>query len=295
MAFGTAPLGGVFGDVDEHEVTKVLDEAFDSGINLLDTSPYYGLAEERLGRWLTPHKRERITIATKAGRYGVDDFDFSPERIRQSLEQSLRLLNTDYVDILHLHDIEFSNLDWIFEDSLSMLHTLRDEGKCRFIGMTGYPIHTMRRVIEQTDVDAILTYAKDTLLDDSLSTLLAPIAAERQVGLMNAAAVSLGLLTPGGTQLPFDHPAPTAVRHAAARMIEIAQAAGENIAFIANQYAIQRTKAATTVVGTAKINHLRQAIQAASTPINEPLLEQLLAQRPDPKDRPWPIGKEENR
>lgn len=195
VSFGTAPLGGLFGSVDDSDTAQIVDEVLDSGINLIDTSPYYGLAEERLGRALTPSKRDKVILATKAGRYGIDDFDFSPKRIRESLDNSLRLMGTDYVDIFQLHDIEFVELNSVFEDGLAELHALKDAGKCRFIGMTGYPVPTFRRVIQETDLDVVLTYAKSTLLDDAFTTELLPLAEEKGVGMMNAAAVALGLLT----------------------------------------------------------------------------------------------------
>jgi L-galactose dehydrogenase len=88
-----------------------------------------------------------------------DEFDFSPRRIRDGLHRSLKLLKTDYVDTLQLHDIEFVFLDGVFADAYGKLVRLRDEGKCRFIGMTGYPLHTIRRAITETDLDVVLNYA----------------------------------------------------------------------------------------------------------------------------------------
>ncbi|GAA2042744.1 aldo/keto reductase [Agromyces tropicus] len=294
VAFGTGSLGELFGPLDESDGIRLVHEAVDSGINLIDTSPYYGSAEERLGKALTDGRRDKVVLATKAGRYGFSDFDFSPSRIRRSLEESLRLLRTDHVDILQLHDIEFVPLGPVLTDAYDELVRLKEEGKCRFIGMTGYPLKTFSRVMEETDVDVVLTYAKGTLLDDSIRTVLLPIAEERGVGLMNAAAVSLGLLTPGGSKIEIDHPAPEAVQRAAAAMVELASERGTDIAFVANQYAIQRAGTATTVVGAGKSRHLQSAIRAADTPIDEDLLADLLALRPPVAERPWPMGLEEN-
>src|SRR5205085_7492160 len=98
-----------------------------------------------------------VVIGTKAGRYGVDDFDFSPGRLRESLHESLRLLQTDYVDVFQLHDIEFVKLDGVFQDSYAELVRLREEGKCRIIGMTGYPRHTLRRAVQETELDVVLS------------------------------------------------------------------------------------------------------------------------------------------
>jgi aryl-alcohol dehydrogenase-like predicted oxidoreductase len=163
LSFGTAPLGGLFGPLDEADAVRLVHEAIDLGLTFIDTSPYYGTAEARLGRALKD-RRNDVLLGTKAGRYGYDEFDFSPRRIRDSVEESLRLLGTDHVDILQLHDIEFVSLDGVLSESLAELVRLRDEGKCRFIGMTGYPLATMRRVVTESGVDVVLTYAHGTCL-----------------------------------------------------------------------------------------------------------------------------------
>jgi aryl-alcohol dehydrogenase-like predicted oxidoreductase len=293
LAFGTGPLGELFGPLDESAAVTVVQEALDLGINFIDTSPYYGSAEERLGKALAG-RRSDVVLGTKAGRYALSDFDFSPARIRRSLEESLQLLRTDYVDIFQLHDIEFVPLSPIFEDSYAELVTLREEGKCRYIGVTGYPPATMLKAMQEMDLDVLLTYSHATLLDDTLERELAPVASERGVGLINAAAVALGLLTPGGSSIEIAHPASPPVREAAARMVAHAASRGADIAFLANQYAIQRSGCATTLIGTGKISHLRSAVNAAEAEIDEQLLQEILALRPAVGERTWTSGLEEN-
>ena len=294
LSFGTAPLGGLFGAIDDADALRLVHEAIDLGMTFIDTSPYYGSAEERLGRALGP-RRDKVLLGTKAGRFGLADFDFSPARIRSSLEQSLRLLRTDHIDVFQLHDVEFVPLDGVLTDAFAELVRLRDEGTCRFIGMTGYPLASMARVVAETEVDVVLTYAHDTLLDSSLSEDLAPIAREHGVGLINAAAVALGLLTPRGSGITSaDHPATAAIHAAADAMRAVCARAGADLAFLANQYSIQRTAAATTLVGTRSSAHLRAAVAAASTPVDEERLSAVLALRPPAGERTWPSGLPEN-
>src|SRR5450432_2583433 len=82
LGFGTSPLGDVYGTTDPQESKRAVALAIDRGINFFDVSPYYGinLAEERLGEALVG-KRHKIILATKVGRYGLDNFDFSAKRI----------------------------------------------------------------------------------------------------------------------------------------------------------------------------------------------------------------------
>jgi len=293
VSFGTAPLGDMFGTADERVGIDAVRQALDAGINFFDSSPFYGngLAEERLGKALAGH-RDEVLIGTKAGRYGFTDFDFAPSRIRASVEESLRLLGTDHVDILQLHDIEFVPLDGVFTDSYGELVALRDEGKCRFIGMSGYPMHTLRRAISETDLDVVLSYSLSTLLDQCLQDRLLPLAQERDVGVINAAAVALGLLTPG--ELRIDHPAGSEIRAAAESVRAMCADRGVDISFLANQFSIQRSGAATTLIGTVKPGHLTSAIDAVDTPIDEQLLAAVLAATAQVSRLDWASGRPEN-
>lgn len=295
VGFGTAPLGDMFGAADEAQAVRAVHAALDAGIDLFDTSPYYGggLAEERLGRALSGVRHE-VVLATKAGRYGDDEFDLSPARIRSSVERSLQALRTDHVDILQLHDIEFVDLGPVLTDSYAELVRLRDEGKCRFIGMTGYPIATLRRVVTETQVDVVLSYAHATLLDGCLTEALLPLAGPRGVGVINASAVALGLLTPRGSTIGKGHPAGAAIAAAADRARAVAERHGADISFVANQYAIQRSGCAVTIIGTVRPEHVRGAVEAATTAIDEALLGAILDAVADVRGRCWASGLPQN-
>jgi L-galactose dehydrogenase len=293
VGFGTSPLGETFGAVDEQAALAVVRHALDSGITFFDSSPSYGqgLAERRLGEALKGH-RDEVVVGTKAGRYGADDFDFSPGRVRDSLEQSLRLLGTDCVDLFQLHNIEFADLGGVISDAYNEMVRLRDAGKCRFIGMTGYPIAALRRVIQETDLDVALSYAHATLLDSCLQQSLLPLAHERGVGLINAAAVSLGLLTPAGPKIKL--PVTDELLAAARRIVRECARLGADVSFLANQYAIQRSGCATTLIGTVKPHHLESAVAAATTPIDDQLLRQVLAAAGPGTEWHWISGLPEN-
>src|SRR2546421_4510937 len=95
LGFGASPLGGVFGEIDEAEGIRAVHAAIDLGINLFDVSPYYGFtwAESVLGRALKTIPRDRFILATKVGRYGQSEFDFSAARVARSIDESLARLN----------------------------------------------------------------------------------------------------------------------------------------------------------------------------------------------------------
>ncbi|RRQ27250.1 hypothetical protein DK926_14125 [Rhodococcus sp. Eu-32] len=293
VSFGTAPLGDMFGNADETAALDAVHRAVDAGINFFDSSPYYGqgLAERRLGRAVAGI-RDEVLIGTKAGRNGANDFDFSPSGIRTSLERSLELLGTDYVDVFQLHDIEFVSLDGVFGDAYAELASLRDEGKCRYIGMTGYPMHTLTRAVTETDLDVILSYAHFTLLNTELETILAPVCRDNDTAVINAAAVGLGLLTPAG--LKIDLPAPQEILDAARAVSELCATRGVDVSFLANQFSIQRSGCATTVIGTTKAKNLAAAVDAVSAPIDEELLADVLAITDGVRSTSWISGLPEN-
>lgn len=287
VALGTGPLGELFAPVSPSDATRIVHEAIDLGITFIDTAPAYGSAEERLGHALRG-RRDDVVLATKAGRVGPTEFDFSAEGIRRSLERSLIRLQTDHVDVFQLHDIEFVPFEGVVTEAFDELRRLRERGLCRAIGLTGYPIPLMSRAMRELEPDVVLSYAHGTLLDSSITTELLPIAQERGVGLINAAAVALGLLTPRGSGFGDGHPATPEIRAAADAMRALCAERGREIGEVANQYAIQRSGCATTLVGTATSRHLHAAVAAVDSAIDEELLAELIALRPE---RPhWPSG-----
>ena len=295
VGYGTAPLGDMFGNSDEEPALQSAYRALDAGINFFDSSPFYGrgLAEERLGKVLRGGRHE-IIVGTKAGRYGPEEFDFSAERIRRGVEESLRLLGTDYVDILQLHDVEFVDLEGPIGEGYGELVQLRDAGMCRFIGMTGYPTAMTRRVMTECDLDVTLSYAHCTLLDACLADEVLPLAQEREVGVINAAAVALGLLTEAGPPAHIAQVVGEEICAVARRIVEVCRRHGANVSFLANQYSIQRSGCATTLIGTTKQRHLDSAVAAVEKPIDEELLADVLAAAGSDRGRHWTSGLAQN-
>jgi L-galactose dehydrogenase len=123
---------------------------------------------------------------------------------------------------------------------------------------------------------------------------LLPIAEPQGVGLINAAAVALGLLTPGTWTIEIEHPATQPMRDASIRMRALCAERGVDIGFVANQYAIQESGCVTTLVGTRKAEHLRAAVEAATAPLDTGLVGELIALRPPVGERQWISGLPEN-
>jgi L-galactose dehydrogenase len=136
LGFGASPLGDVFGTIDPAEGRRAVHFALESGINFFDVSPYYGLtlAESRLGEALAGN-RDKVVLATKCGRYGPDRFDFSEKRVAASIDESLKRLGTDYVDLLQAHDVEFGDVQQIMHETIPAVRRIQEQGKARYIGI----------------------------------------------------------------------------------------------------------------------------------------------------------------
>ena len=128
LGYGASPLGNVFDVVDEQEGKNAVHYAIDHGVNFFDVSPFYGitLAETRLGKALQG-KRKDIFLATKCGRYDLREFDFSAKRIMASIDESLQRLQTDYIDLFQLHDIEFVTKEQILNEAMPVIEKIKAE------------------------------------------------------------------------------------------------------------------------------------------------------------------------
>jgi L-galactose dehydrogenase len=293
VGFGGAALGGVFGNVDPGEGTRAVHLAVDNGINFFDTSPYYGitLAETRLGAALVG-RRERVILATKCGRYGMDEFDFSAKRVTASMDESLRRLQTDYVDLFQVHDLEFGDAQQIVDETIPALRQLQQQGKARYIGITGYPPKLLKRIAEGAPVDSILTYCHYNLMNTDMDEVLTVFARERGIGLINAAALHMGILTENGPAAW--HPAPQAVRDAGKKAAEFCRSHGADIADVAMRFSLDHPYVSSTLVGMANTRQVESSLELLRTSSDPELLRQVEAILAPVFNYVWPSGRAEN-
>jgi aryl-alcohol dehydrogenase-like predicted oxidoreductase len=271
LSFGASSLGQEFRRVDIGAAMRSVHTALDLGMNFIDTSPFYGrgMSEVLLGVALRDVPRNRYYLGTKLGRYSVKHFDFSPRRVAESVDVSLERLGTDHLDIMLCHDIEFVELARIVEETLPALRKEQAKGKVRFVGISGYPMHIFRYILERTDLDVILSYNHYTLQNTMLEELV-PLCREKRVGIMNAAPFSARLLT--NAELPPWHKATPEVRRVARRAAELAAARGVDIAQLAVQFSIQNEDFATCLIGSANPENVRKWAQWAEMPVDEQLI-----------------------
>jgi L-galactose dehydrogenase len=296
LGYGASPLGGVFGPVEQEDATRCVRTVLDAGINYIDVAPYYGMtrAETALGVALRGVPRDSYVLSTKVGRYGHRDFDFSAERVVASVDESLTRLGVEHVDILLCHDVEYGDLNQIATETLPALkERVVAAGKARFLGFSGLPLAIYPRIIEAAPglVDVILSYCHHTLADTSLDTLL-PYLHARNVGVINASPLGMGLLS--GSPPPDWHPAPPPLREAVDRAATHCAARGRTLADLAVAFSVARPDITPTLVGGAHADEMRHNVFAAlSTPDPTLLAEVREILRPA-RDLSWPSGRLEN-
>lgn len=291
LSFGGAAVGQQYGPVSVSEVADAVNTAADAGINLIDTSAYYGLgkSEEILGEVLTPKLREKFFVCTKAGRLDRDRFDFSAPGMRNCLEGSLKRLKTDHVDILLAHDIEFaSDFEQVFHETADVLHQLKKEGKCRFIGMSGYPLSLLKKVVQSCRLDVIISYCHFHLQDQSLLTDLLPTCEENGVGVLNASPLAMGLLTHQGP--PSWHPAGEEIKNACRQAAELCARRGKNLSELGMQFCLSEPQIPSTITGTAKRSELEINLKAIQTSADPELLKDVLAVLEPVRNHTWRNG-----
>jgi aryl-alcohol dehydrogenase-like predicted oxidoreductase len=293
LSLGASSLGGVFREVHETEGMRTVHLAIDLGINFIDVSPYYGLtrAETVLGKALREIPRDRYYLATKVGRYGDAEFDFSARRVTASVDESLSRLNLEHIDVIQCHDVEFGDLDQVVHETIPALRLLQDRGKVRFVGVTGLPLKIFRYVLDHTEVDTVLSYCRYCLNDASLESLL-PDLRERRVGVINASPLAMGLLSNRGA--PAWHPASCEIRNACARATAFCRSQDADIARLAIQFSTSNPEIATTLVGTGSPANLARNVQWISEPPDPEMLSAVLRILEPVHNLTWPSGRPEN-
>jgi D-threo-aldose 1-dehydrogenase len=286
ICFGTSPLASMerlygYAVETERAVATVL-AAFDSPVNFLDTSNGYGedgAAERRIGEairragGLPPH----MVLATKVDpdpRTG----DFSGERVRASLEESMERLGIDQITLLHLHDPERIP----FEAGIAAggpveaLVDLRERGLVGHLGVAGGPVGLLQAYLDTGEFEVVLSHNRYTLLDRSADSLFRS-AADRGLGVLNAAPYGGGMLSKGpSVQHKYAYGSrDERIREAAEAMEAACTRYDVPLAAAALQFSIRSELIDSTVVGVSSPQRIDQTLELAAVTIPEDLWSEL--------------------
>ena len=221
LSLGTAPLAGLFKSVDISESDQLIHTALDNGMNYFDTAPLYGhgLAEERLGRILGKVSQPFV-LQTKVGRVlnwvekadsvpwfpDADPhiqpvFDYSADGIKRSLEDSLKRLGVDHIDIALMHGAE-NHIEQAINIADPVLADLKRQGIIKAVGIGINFCDVAIEIMKNVDLDIVLLAGRYTLLDQSAQNKLLPYALERKVDITIGGVFNSGVLAdpkPGAT------------------------------------------------------------------------------------------------
>lgn len=197
ICLGTMTFGN---EADESVSQEIMDRAFDAGVNFFDTADVYnrGRTEEIIGRWL-PERREQIVLATKAhfptGK-GVNDRGSSRRHIVLSLEQSLKRLHTDWVDVLYLHHWDEHTA---IEESLAALSQLIDQGKVLYAGISNFAAWQAMKTVATAAAHGFakiaVTQPMYSLLKRQAEVEILPMALDQNIAVCPYSPLGAGLLT----------------------------------------------------------------------------------------------------
>jgi len=301
LGFGTAPLGNMFRAIPEAEARATVDAAWDDGIRFFDTAPFYGagLAEARLGEALAGRDRDGYVLATKVGRLVLDEMedvaardlgekgdvfrhgranrivnDYSEDATLRSIEDSLKRLKTDRLDIAWVHDVaqDFYGDDWlgVFESArkgaFKALDRLRDEGVIRAWGLGVNRVEPIELLLDLQGPrpDGFLLAGRYTLLDHERALQrVMPKAAAEGLGIVVGGPYSSGALV-GGPNFEYAPATPEVLARVGA-IKAIADRHGVPMKAAGLQFALAHPAVAAVIPGASRPGRIaedRAALEA---------------------------------
>ncbi|MEV4071919.1 aldo/keto reductase [Nonomuraea fuscirosea] len=284
LCIGTSAIGsipGIYGyEVDRDQALRTLRAVFDGPIRFLDTSNGYGggESERRIGAVL----REiggvpaDFLLSTKVDPDASGDF--SGERVRASLAESMERLGMDHLPLVYLHDPERITFDQATAAGgpVEALVQAKEEGLVGHLGVAGGPVDLLRRFVNLGVFEAVITHNRFTLLDRSAEPLLDQCA-EAGVAVLNAAPFGGGMLVKGPDTAPryAYRMASDEVRQSAAGMWRACEQAGVPLAAAALQFSMRDPRIGTTVVGITRPERLAHTLELAALDIPDDLWAEL--------------------
>ncbi|RIH67062.1 aldo/keto reductase [Mariniphaga sediminis] len=267
IAFGGVEIGMPYGIgvenaadmLSESEAIELLHAALDAGINFFDTARMYGESEAIMGKAFK-HRRDEVVLCTKC-RHLIDDKGKIPsgsalkEFIEGSLNESLRALQTDSVDVFMLHQVNFEILE--NEEIASIFLNLKKEGKIKATGASVYTPEETQKAIA-TGVWDVLQIPFN-LMDQRQETFFSQ-AKEKGVGLVVRSVLMKGLLSDRGKNL---HPALKKVEQHIAGYGELMQRTSFDLPMLATKFALSFPEVSSILVGIDRKEYLEQSLEAA--------------------------------
>ncbi|MBH8599239.1 MULTISPECIES: aldo/keto reductase [unclassified Thermoactinomyces] len=325
LGLGTAPLGNMYRNIPEEEAMATIDAAWEHGIRYFDTAPFYGagLAEIRLGEALSKRRRDDYVLSTKVGRLILDELedpssrdlgekgglfefgrknkivnDYSADATLRSIEQSLKRLKTDRLDIVYVHDVaqDFHGDEWLsqFETArkgaFRVLTRLREEGVIKSWGLGVNRVEPIEITLEleEANPDACLLAGRYTLLDHERALQrLMPAAAKNNVDIIIGGPYSSGVLA-GGAHFEYQKASPEIISKVE-RIKSIAQRHQISVKAAALQFVLANPAVAAVIPGASRPERIAEDKAALNEIIPDAFWHEMREQKLVAHDAPLPI------
>ncbi|MEW6356047.1 MAG: aldo/keto reductase [Planctomycetota bacterium] len=263
LGLGCAWFGS--GKSSDCDAIEGIRRAIELGIDFVDTSAGYGESERRVGLALEGGWREKVYLETKVGTHPERHLDFSAQATRWSVENSLRLLKTDYLDSVLIHDPCDIKAPLSPGHALDELLAMKEKGIVRHVGLGCREHEFHRRAIETGKVEVVLTYLDYTLLDQSVAVTTLPVAKERGVGVILASVFGMGLL--GGREPDIKAEPPSHRAYLAHAMWRWCRDHGVNIRHLAMQFCLAAPIEGIVMTGPYNKQKVEESFEAATADI----------------------------
>ncbi|TDW86891.1 D-threo-aldose 1-dehydrogenase [Kribbella pratensis] len=291
VGLGSAPLGNLLGEVHEADAAAAVNAAWDDGWRYFDTAPHYGLglAEERLGRALRDKPRDSYVLSSKVGRIiyeasdaATDDegfevsttrrrrWDFSRDGVLRSIEDSLRRIGTDRLDVVFVHDPD-DHFEEAVATAFPTLIELREQGVIGAIGSGMNQSAMLTRFVREVDIDVIMLAGRYTLIDpDGLDDVL-PACLENDVQVVAVGIFNSGLMSQprpaAGTTFNYEPAAQTLIDKAN-KLADVCESHGTTLPAAAIAFPLAHPAVAGIAVGcrTAEEVHTNATLARTEIP-----------------------------
>jgi D-threo-aldose 1-dehydrogenase len=288
LCFGLGPIGNMpetYGySVEPERARDTVRAVLDSPVNFLDTSRNYGFgrSEERIGEVI----RERgglphgFVISSKLDR-DMETNKFDGARARRSLEESLKTLHVDHIQLLHVHDPEHaSSVSDVTgpKGALAELFRMKEEGLAQAVGLAAGRVDIMMPILRDWEFDAIITHNRFTLVNRNAEAMM-DYARKHGIAVLNAAPYSGGVLAKG-TASHKRYVYQLASPEMLAPIARIEQACARHgipPGAAALQFSMRDERVTSTICGISKPERIRQTLDWARYPIPQEVWDELMA------------------
>ncbi len=301
IAVGCAPIGSMVDAfayaVTEEDAVATIIAALSGPIDFIDTAALYGdgESERRVGLAIRElgGLRKGAVLQTKQGRDPKTDI-YTGDVVRARMERSLQLLGVDSVDVVYLHDAEWTT----FEDAMTpggpveALQSFKEQGLTKYIGVASGPNDVELQYIETGLFDAVITHNRYTLLNTVANPVI-DAAKARGMAVLNAAPYGSGILARGPETYPryAYQQAPDWMLARTYELISICERYGVPLAAAALQFSMRDSRIDVTIAGMSRPDRIQNAIDYAATDVPDVMWEEIDAlpplPSPDPEESRW--------